>query len=516
MAPGHELGAGVEHLVLGVAAGEFRADRIPGEAHELDAPLRVGRGRLLGASDVVGEHRVGEVPGGGRQHDEAAAGELADRVDEPRVEVLGQHLGGVHEVPVGDEVAVILPAARLHPVHESLHHRRLGREVPELLAHVRDVHGADGLRHLVGDPDQEPHLDHQPDLGLIVLEVVGVSVGELGPAEVRVAVDEDPLPGHVHFVKVDEGIVLVEMRRERIVILGGGSRLVRAARHDLDARVAHRDREGDRVLLLAGLQGLDIGDEHLVGHDRPGAEHLRPAHRDSGGVLVHYAAGEVLLALVAGVPGPVGLRVDDDVGEVEIVVARPREVVEQRLRARLPVRAKEMHAHHLPRHAGRDVVRRSPEPAAGERGPGGDRLAAVDEVPVVARKLPAPVDAPAARRRLEGHELAVLRRRLELVEPAGGRHRVAVGGVDGDVSHASAVEEDLAPVLEAQPMLSTVLRHFILPPERCRARRPPTPAGSPALLVATGNRRDREDDIAFATGGRKSSGGEGVCHWHFS
>src|SRR5262245_30518862 len=43
VACGHELGAGVEHLVLGVSRAELRADRVPRRLEELHLAFRVER-----------------------------------------------------------------------------------------------------------------------------------------------------------------------------------------------------------------------------------------------------------------------------------------------------------------------------------------------------------------------------------------------------------------------------------------------------------------------------------------
>ena len=81
VAAGDERGAGVEHLVLGVARAEFRADRVPGQFQEIDPLARCGAGRDLRLLDDRGQFRVGPIALGGRQHDQGAAGKAADRLD---------------------------------------------------------------------------------------------------------------------------------------------------------------------------------------------------------------------------------------------------------------------------------------------------------------------------------------------------------------------------------------------------------------------------------------------------
>src|SRR3981189_3472693 len=76
---------------------------------------------------------------------------------------------------------------------------------------------ADRLGEAVRDPDQEPYLDRQPDLRLVVLKGVAERVVELGAAHIGVAVDEDALPRPPDVLEPNDGVVLVEARREGIV-----------------------------------------------------------------------------------------------------------------------------------------------------------------------------------------------------------------------------------------------------------------------------------------------------------
>src|SRR5215831_16275974 len=97
---GHETRAGVEHFILRVARAEFRADRVPGRLKEFHLLLRRHCGRALRLVDDRGHLRVAEIEHGGGQHDECAAGELADSADHPRVKILGQHLCRIQEMLV--------------------------------------------------------------------------------------------------------------------------------------------------------------------------------------------------------------------------------------------------------------------------------------------------------------------------------------------------------------------------------------------------------------------------------
>ena len=212
MPPGDELGAGVEHLVLGVATGEFGADGIPGQFHELDLFFRRTDGGFLGRVDIPVEIGVGKILGRGRQHDQPAACEFAHRRDEFRIELLGENLCCVHQITVGHVVAVEHTAAGFHAVDEAFDHRRLGCHVAELFGDGRNADRADGFAHAARHADLELHFH-----GLIVLHVMGIGILELGPGGIRVLVDEDPFPRHFHIVAIDQRIVLVIARRQGII-----------------------------------------------------------------------------------------------------------------------------------------------------------------------------------------------------------------------------------------------------------------------------------------------------------
>ena len=99
------------------------------------------------------------------------------------------------------------------------------------------------------------------------------------------------------------------------------------------------------MLLVARLQRLDAGDQHLVGHDAAGRQHLGAAHRDPGHIAIDDAGREVRVLLLAGALRAVGLRVDDHVGEVEIVVAGMAVIVRERTGARLVVGLEHLEPH---------------------------------------------------------------------------------------------------------------------------------------------------------------------------
>ena len=241
-------------------------------------------------------------------------------------------------------------------------------------------------------------------------------VVELRAAHVGVAVDEHALPRHLHVVEIDQRVVLVEARRDRIVEHRHRGRLVGLARQHAQAFGVHRQRAGEGEVLLAGLQRLQVGDEHLVRHDRTGAEHLGAADGDAAGVLVDDARDQVL-GLLAPVLAALGLRIDDHVGEEVVVAARLLEIIRAApWRAPAPCLLEHLDAHALADQRRGEMIRRAAHEAVGQRGPGLQRLAPLHHLGVVARHLPGAVDAAVRAFGLERHQLDVFRLRLEVVE----------------------------------------------------------------------------------------------------
>src|SRR5262245_56901086 len=91
----HKLRAGIENLVLGVARAELRSDRVPRRLEEFYLALRIECRRPLGLADDRFHYRIDPVLERGWQHDQRSASQLADGVDHPRIEILGDDLGGV-------------------------------------------------------------------------------------------------------------------------------------------------------------------------------------------------------------------------------------------------------------------------------------------------------------------------------------------------------------------------------------------------------------------------------------
>ncbi len=78
-------------------------------------------------SDELGEMGVSEVVNRRWQHDQRAAGELTQHADDAGIEFLGQDLGGIHVVLVGDIPFAVHGPLGLHPGEHRIHHARLRR-----------------------------------------------------------------------------------------------------------------------------------------------------------------------------------------------------------------------------------------------------------------------------------------------------------------------------------------------------------------------------------------------------
>ena len=255
---------------------------------------------------------------------------------------------------------------------------------------------------------EERDLHRQPDLRLIVLISVALRVVKLRAAHVGIAIDEQPLPRHFDVVEIHQRVVFVEARRERVVVERNGMLLVGLARQDAQALGIHRQRAGEGERLLAGLERLQIGDEHFVGHDRGGAEHLGAADGDAARILIDDPRHQILI-LLAPAFAALGLRIDDHVGEKKIVLRGEIEIVGERLGALGAVLAEHLDAHALADQRGRQVVRRTPEIAAGLRRPGLQRLAPLHHLVVAARHLPGAVDPAVGAVRAKRHQLEIFR-----------------------------------------------------------------------------------------------------------
>ena len=276
-------------------------------------------------------------------------------------------------------------------------------------------------------------------------------------------VHEYPLPGHLDVVEIHHRVVLVELARQRIVEARHRMLLVGLSRQHPQALGIHRYGERHRLLLVARRQRLDAGDEHLVGHDGRGPQHLGAADGQAGRVLVDDAGGEERVGLGVGRLRAVGLGIDDHVGEEQVVVPGEAVIVAHRRGPLGIMRLEQVEPHVHAADAGRHVVGRAAHEAVMQPGPGLERAAALHQLGIVARQLPASADPQPAVRARKRHGVDVRGFRLEVVEPRRGSHRIAERLMDRHIGDALAVYGDVTPVAKAFDMVLTVA---------CRAHRP--------------------------------------------
>src|SRR5690606_27031892 len=138
-------------------------------------------------------------------------------------------------------------------------------------------------------PEQESQLYEQPDLALVVLIDVSRNGVPLLLRHAHVVVNEHALPRDLHFVEVNDAVVLVEARGERVVEHVSGRRLVGLAREEAHSSRVERNHRSYTVALLTRLQGLNARDHDFVREWNGGAEHLCALERNPLGITVAHA-----------------------------------------------------------------------------------------------------------------------------------------------------------------------------------------------------------------------------------
>ena len=170
---------------------------------------------------------------------------------------------------------------------------------------------SDRLEQQAGD---EVELDRQPRAAMHDEARQEAGAREEVVGLLDVAVDEDVLPGDQHLVHDEDGVVLVEPRRERIVERAAHHRrrhLVGRAADELHARRVGRHHEDDGEILVLQRDQPVMGDEGVVGQHRAGRHHLGAGDDQAGvGFLLDMAAdvGDLVRRPVA-----VDRRMDDGV-----------------------------------------------------------------------------------------------------------------------------------------------------------------------------------------------------------
>ena len=97
--------------------------------------------------------------------------------------------------------------------------------------------------------------------------------------------------------------------------------------------------------------------KHLVGHDGTGAEHFCPAHRNPFTVFINNLHHRIIVLEFDRRFGPIDLRIDDHVGEIQIIIAGVDIVIPVRFCAVLIVFLEHVQAHQLPGYSRSQMIR---------------------------------------------------------------------------------------------------------------------------------------------------------------
>src|SRR5262249_38943683 len=145
---------------------------------------------------------------------------------------------------VRNEIGAPSVSFDFHRAHHGLHHGSAGRKLTQRLAHLRQILGSHRGGDLAAQAGEEAKLYHYAGLTLIVLVDVRRGCMELLLTHGYVSGDEDPLPRHSHLVEIEDGVVLVESARQRIIENRSGGKLVGFPRQDLQTLGVDRYGKG--------------------------------------------------------------------------------------------------------------------------------------------------------------------------------------------------------------------------------------------------------------------------------
>ena len=201
-------------------------------------------------------------------------------------------------------------------------------------------------------------------------------------AHLRLAVDEDALPGHRHVVEDGEPVALVEARRQRKVHRRGSILMHdRGSANKAQPRAGDRDREPERVWRRLRI-GSEKGRRHhqnLVGIGAQGRDHAGARDHDPGIGLFGDLGGEVFL-LAHNRARAVDLRIEQRVRHAQISLAG-EDVIGADIVGKSRVTAAELRSRSSQR-GQHDIeeIGAAAKHAAGSIHPGFDHAAAVDQI----------------------------------------------------------------------------------------------------------------------------------------
>lgn len=211
-----------------------------------------------------------------------------------------------------------------------------------------------------------------------------------------------------------------------------------------------------RILRFQGTQGSD---HQLVRKCRAGAEHLGASDDDAFAVLIDDGDSDAGVGAFGRGFGTVALRIDDNVGDVEIVIAGVFVVVADGIRATAGVGRADVLAHeHGAERRGHMVWGTAHEPVT-QFCPGNESLAPLDEFGVAGWELPRAIDASAGAGDFKRHALDIFGSGLEVIERGNRARGVAKGGMGGHAINLHTIDQDAPAIVEAAEVVRSGFRH---------------------------------------------------------
>ena len=193
---------------------------------------------------------------------------------------------------------------------------------------------------------------------------------------------------------------------------------------------------------------MDAAQLDVVGEDTAGRDLLGAGDHDAAVGLLHHAGMQRRVALLVGRLAAVDLRRDDRVADVEVLVAGALVERDNVIGELLSGGRKNLRHRRIAGKEARHVVGRATHQPEGGLRPCLGEQSSRAQVGMRPGDLPGALHRLAGRGRGERHQLAVLRRRRDVVEARHRTRRFAEGGMLGDVGDLFAVDENLPPVVE--------------------------------------------------------------------
>ena len=275
----------------------------------------------------------------------------------------------------------------------------------------------------------------------------------------HVAMNDDILPRNERVIEYEDGVVLVETRRERIIPRGaggGGGKLVGRSADQLDAGRVHRRNEHHHHAWIGNLLAHVLTEEVIMGERRVGGHHL--GARDVDARVRLFLDGDVDILDLLDRLVAVDRRIDEGVVEIEHRLLRslvPGARVVGELSIELGIGTERIEECGL-------VVGTAAHPAVRDAGPGGDRITLRDDIPGRAGNLEelmrVAAGAGIGRRSEHVLGLGIVQR---IIEQGDGGNRIAEGRMRRDISDTVAVNVDFAPIAQELEELSPGERTFL-------------------------------------------------------